>query len=156
MDWSLVIQRPNRKQRLLGWDKTKGIINGDVSGSLIGDIDGAYGSFWLRWCKLRDSDSEHTILHGCLHFLHLCVLWELETAEEAPLWALHPVPPVARRCLLFLALTTDLQHTPVFHLHLHFLLAQACNHARSAHKCQGIQDHIWKRKVVGWNWKASS
>ncbi|KAK3031073.1 hypothetical protein RJ639_035104 [Escallonia herrerae] len=71
---------------------------------------------------LGDSDSQHAVLHGSLHLIHLRVLRQPEPSEETAAAPLHAVPHIGCLFLLLVPLPADLQDPPFLHLHLHFLL----------------------------------
>ncbi|KAK2966430.1 hypothetical protein RJ640_025978 [Escallonia rubra] len=73
---------------------------------------------------LGNSDSQHAVLHGSLHLIHLRVIRQPEAAEEPAAAPLHAVPPVVLLFLLPVPLPADLEDPPFLHLHLHFLLLQ--------------------------------
>ena len=54
MSGHYISHRRNQKQKLLGLDGIQNLNSG--LSNLTRDINGAYSSFWLRWCKLGDSD----------------------------------------------------------------------------------------------------
>ncbi|CAN1816259.1 hypothetical protein LINPERHAP1_LOCUS27714, partial [Linum perenne] len=88
--------------------------------------------FSLLLLCLRNSNSQHTILHPSLHLIHLRILRQPEPPHELPAAPLHPVPLIVLLLLLFTPLSANLQYPPFFHLHLHFFLLQP-RHIRFKH-----------------------
>ena len=85
----------------------------------------------LNWLQLRPllflfrySNSEHSIFHTSLYLFHSCILGKPEPPHEFPRASLNAVPPIIFLFLLSASLSTNLQHPPFFHLHLHLLLLQ--------------------------------
>ncbi|KAK2966426.1 hypothetical protein RJ640_025974 [Escallonia rubra] len=93
-----------------------------ASGDEARNVDGFNNR--LLHLLLGNSDSQHSILHGGLHLIHLRILRQPEPAEEPPAAPLHAVPPVLLLFMLLLPLPAYLQHPPFLDLHLHLLLLQ--------------------------------
>jgi len=72
----------------------------------------------------RYSDSKHPIFHTSLYLIYFSILGKPEPPHELPGASFNAVPSIIFLFLLSASLSTNLQHLPIFHFHLHFLLLQ--------------------------------
>ena len=85
----------------------------------------------LHWLDLRlllflfrHSNSKHPIFHTCFYLINFSIFRKPEPPHELPRASFNTVPSIIFLFLLSASLSANLQHLPIFHFHLHFLLLQ--------------------------------